>query len=228
MSLALLRSSRLIRSTGRVGSETRSRRITTEFAKRSWPGSSRRSSASIIGGWRWRSRPRARPIRRCWVSISWKAGSRSERPITSPGPPTRPPRPSPSTGPPACIAVHGTSSRPRAPGDDPVPAQFPDGRRPRQRRPRCRGSRGVPCGGARRSGRRRDRAPAPGRHAVPDQRSHRRRAGRAADRPRGDRNVVARHAASGLVLPARRSGLASGSAASATGSAIPARSPRPT
>ena len=99
--------------------ETRSRPITTEFGKPSWPGSSRKSRASTIGGWRWRSRPRARPIPRCWASISLGRGSRSERPTTSPGPPIRPPRPSPSTGRPACIAARETSSRPASPGDDP-------------------------------------------------------------------------------------------------------------
>ena len=45
--------------------------------------------------------------------ISLKAANRIERPTTSSGPPIRPPRPSPSTGPLACIAWRGTSSRRR-------------------------------------------------------------------------------------------------------------------
>ena len=55
----------------------------------------------ITIGWRSCWRPRARPIPRSWACISWVPACRNGRPTTSPGPPSRRPRRSPSTERPA-------------------------------------------------------------------------------------------------------------------------------
>ena len=112
VSVALLISSRLVRSTGGHGRneiETYHDRIRESVVTRLAPDVKRDHHQRLALA----LEASALPIPRCWVSISLMEANRSERPTTSPGPPIRPQRLSPSTGPPACIAAHGTSSRPR-------------------------------------------------------------------------------------------------------------------
>ena len=81
-----------------------------------------------------------------------------------------------------------------------VPAACRPGRRPGQRRTRGRGGAGVPGGDRGGDRRRRLRAPAPRRHAVPHQRPHRRGARDPAHRAGGGRLEPAEHPAPGALV----------------------------
>ena len=171
VALALLRSGRLIRSTG-AGRDRRGRDLS-----RPDPRDGRRP-ARAGGGARIITAPGASarglgPGRSRGAGLALPRG----RPAGASGrllrrrPPTRPPRPWPSSERRLCTAGRSSSSQARAPRTSPSCAA---GRRPGQRRPRCRGGGRLPRGRGARDGRRRARAPAPRRHAVPDQRAHRR------------------------------------------------------
>ncbi len=111
-------------------------------------------------------------------------------------------------------------------GND-APAQCPAGRRAGQRRPRRPSGGGLSRRRARRHRRRCDRASAPLRHAVPDQRPHRPGPRHTSDRSARDRNVRCRKRPGMRCSLCSCSGPACESAGTVSASAIPARSHRP-